>query len=103
MDVEGKSVLVTGAGAGIGRAVAVMFAQRGAARVVLVDIDARSLAASAEAVRAAGARAIALTADLSKPEEVIAVFEEADRETGGLDIVHNNAGIMTGRRISRTR
>ena len=37
-----------------------------------------------------------MTADLSKPEEVIAMFEEADRATGGLDIVHNNAGIMTG-------
>lgn len=96
MDIKGKKVLVTGAGAGIGRAVAIMFADRGADTVVVVDINPANLASTAEAVRAAGGKAITMTADLSKPEEVIAMFEAADRATGGLDIVHNNAGIMTG-------
>ena len=96
MDIKGKKVLVTGAGAGIGRAVAIMFADKGADTVVVVDINAANLASTAEAIGAAGAKAISMTADLSKPEEVIAMFEEADRATGGLDIVHNNAGIMTG-------
>jgi NAD(P)-dependent dehydrogenase (short-subunit alcohol dehydrogenase family) len=96
MDVKGKNAIVTGASAGIGRAVAVMLARHGARTVVVVDIDARGLASVSEEIRAAGSTPIAKAADLSKPDEVIRVFEEADRETGGLDIVHNNAGIMTG-------
>ena len=96
MDVKGKNVIVTGASSGIGRAVAVMLAHRGAASIVVVDIDPAGLASVSAEIRAAGATPIAKVADLSKPEEVIRIFEEADRETGGLDIVHNNAGIMTG-------
>ena len=96
MDVKGKNVIVTGASSGIGRAVAVMLAHQGAASIVVVDIDPAGLALVSAEIRAAGATPIAKVADLSKPEEVIRIFEEADRETGGLDIVHNNAGIMTG-------
>jgi NAD(P)-dependent dehydrogenase (short-subunit alcohol dehydrogenase family) len=96
MDVKGKNIVVTGVSSGIGRAVAVMLARHGAARIVLVDIDAEGLKAVAAEVADAGAIPISMTADLSRPEEVIRVFEEADRQTGGLDIVHNNAGIMTG-------
>jgi 3-oxoacyl-[acyl-carrier protein] reductase len=73
-----------------------MLAREGAAKVVIVDIDPAGLAAVSAEIGAAGAASIAKVADLSKPEEVMRVFAEADRETGGLDIVHNNAGIMTG-------
>ena len=96
MDIGGKNAIVTGAAHGIGEATALMLAQRGAATLVIADIDAQALASVASAVKAAGAEAIVKTADVSKPEEVIRLFEEADAETGGLDIVHNNAGIMTG-------
>jgi NAD(P)-dependent dehydrogenase (short-subunit alcohol dehydrogenase family) len=96
MDVKGKNVLITGVSSGIGRAVAVMLARAGAAKIVLIDIDAKGLESVSGEVAAGGATPIAKVADLSRPEEVIRVFEEADRETGGLDIVHNNAGIMTG-------
>lgn len=96
MDVKGKCVLITGAGSGIGRAVALAVARAGAARVVLVDIDPDGLRSVSADVSALGAAPISKVADLSRPDEVMRVFEEADRETGGLDVVHNNAGVMTG-------
>ena len=99
MDIQGKNAIVTGAGSGIGRAAAVMLAARGAAKVVIVDVNAANLETVAGEVRAAGAQAIAKTADLTKVDEVIRVFGEAERETGGLNIVHNNAGIMSGAEI----
>ena len=96
MDIKGKNAIVTGASAGIGRATAKMLAAAGAAHVVLVDVDEAGLKSLAAEMEAQGCKITTLRADLSKPDEVIGVFETADRETGGLDFVHNNAGIMTG-------
>jgi len=96
MNIEGKSVLVTGASSGIGRATALMLARKGAANVVIVDRNAAGLEDVGAAIRGAGANAILKAADLTQVGEVTRVFEEADDETGGLDIVHNNAGIMSG-------
>lgn len=96
MEIKGKNTLVTGAGQGIGEACAMMLSANGAAKVVLADINEANLNQVAEAVRARGAEAIIRVCDVSKPENVIQLFEEAEAETGGLDIVHNNAGIMTG-------
>lgn len=96
MEIKGKNTLVTGAGQGIGEACAMMLSANGAAKVVLADINEANLNQVAEAVRATGAEAIIKVCDVSKPENVIRLFEEAEADTGGLDIVHNNAGIMTG-------
>lgn len=96
MEIAGRNALVTGAGQGIGEASALMLAEHGAAAVVIADIDAQALAGTAAAIEAAGAKAITRVVDLSHPEAVAALLEEADAESGGLDIVHNNAGIMTG-------
>ncbi|MEL0066229.1 MAG: SDR family NAD(P)-dependent oxidoreductase [Gammaproteobacteria bacterium] len=96
MEIKGKNTLVTGAGQGIGEACAMMLAANGAAKVVLADVNEANLNQVAEAVRATGAEAIIKVCDVSKPENVIRLFEEAEADTGGLDIVHNNAGIMTG-------
>ena len=96
MEIKGKNTLVTGAGQAIGEACAMMLATNGAAKVVLADVNEANLNQVAEAVRATGAEAIIKVCDVSKPENVIRLFEEAEADTGGLDIVHNNAGIMTG-------
>lgn len=96
MDIKGKNAIVTGASAGIGRATARMLAERGAATIVIADVDRAGLETLAAEIRAAGAKAIIKVADLSKADEAIRLYEEADRESGGLDILHNNAGVMTG-------
>lgn len=94
MIVGDKNGLVTGAARGIGAATAILLAERGAARVVLADIDAAE--ETAEQVQAAGAEPIVVVADLSRSEEVVRLLEQAETETGGLHIVHNNAGVMAG-------
>ncbi|MBT4159957.1 MAG: SDR family NAD(P)-dependent oxidoreductase [Gammaproteobacteria bacterium] len=96
MEIKGKNALVTGAGAGIGEASALMLAENGAAKVVIVDIDEGNLKKGADAVRAAGSEPIIKVCDVSVTDNVVQLFEEAEAETGGLDIVHNNAGIMAG-------
>jgi 3-oxoacyl-[acyl-carrier protein] reductase len=96
MQIAGRNALVTGAGQGIGEASALMLAEQGAASVVIADIDAEALAGTAAAISAAGATPIIRVTDLSEPDAVVELLDAADAETGGLDIVHNNAGIMTG-------
>jgi NAD(P)-dependent dehydrogenase (short-subunit alcohol dehydrogenase family) len=96
MDITGKTALVTGAGGGIGRASARMFAEQGAAKVVVVDIDQAALERVSEEIRALGARPIPKVVDLRDSDAVVRLFEAADQETGGLDIVYNNAGVMGG-------
>lgn len=92
--LEGKSALVTGAASGIGRASSLLFAQHGAS-VVVVD-RSNEVEATAEAIRAAGGRAVAVVADVSKEAEVEAFIQTAVREHGGLDVCYANAGISGG-------
>jgi NAD(P)-dependent dehydrogenase (short-subunit alcohol dehydrogenase family) len=73
-----------------------MLAERGAAQIVLADIDEGALEETGSVVRSAGAEVTLVTADLSGPEEAVRLVREADATVGGLDIVHNNAGIMAG-------
>ena len=96
MDIKGKNALVTGAGQGIGEASALMLAQNGVGKLVIVDINETNLNRVADAIQVLGAEAIVKVCDVSEMDNVIQLFEAAEAETGGLDIVHNNAGIMTG-------
>lgn len=96
MDLTGKVVLVTGAGAGIGRASALTLAGRGAGAVVVADVDRAGAEATAEAVRSAGAEALPLVTDVSDPVALQALFTAAEERFGGLDVVHNNAGLVSG-------
>jgi NAD(P)-dependent dehydrogenase (short-subunit alcohol dehydrogenase family) len=88
----GKVALVTGAAGGIGLATAERLAAEGAA-LVLADLPGSALEAAAEAARAAGARALAVSGDVTREADFQALVERAERELGGLDLLVNNAGI----------
>lgn len=89
---QGKVVIVTGAGGGIGRAAAVRFATEGA-DVVTVDLDESSLAETVSRVEQAGARTISIRADVTVSGDVAAYVSAAEERFGGLDVLFNNAGI----------
>ena len=93
MRLAGKTALVTGGAAGIGRATAELFAQEGA-RVAVLDRDGPGASATAESINAAGGAAVFVTADVTRESEVASAIEAAERELGGLDVVHNHAGIL---------
>lgn len=93
MRLAGKVALITGAGGGIGRHAALLFASEGAA-VVAVDVDASSAEATREAVVDAGGEARAFAADVSSAADSEAMVAFAERELEGLDVVFNNAGVM---------
>jgi NAD(P)-dependent dehydrogenase (short-subunit alcohol dehydrogenase family) len=88
----GQVALVTGAGSGIGEATALAFAREGAA-VALSDIDVVGGERVAEAIRAAGGRAVFVAADVAREDDVRALVERTVAEFGRLDCACNNAGI----------
>ena len=97
-EVRGKVALVTGAGAGIGRATAVELARHGARKVVIVDRDIAAAKESADAVRAACAEAAVYEADVSDEAAMNDLAAQVFKEHGVVDILVNNAGIgMAGR------
>ena len=95
MSLAERTAVVTGAGSGLGRAIAVALAARGA-RVAAVDIDAGSAEETARMVGAAGGRTIALRADTSVAADIDRAVSEAVRALGPLEIMVNNAGILDG-------
>src|SRR5277367_1718099 len=102
-DVRGKLALVTGAGAGIGRATAVELARQGADTVVIVDRDVAAAEETATAVRDAGAGAAAYQADVSDDTAINELAAQVNNEHGVVDILVNNAGIgMAGRFLETT-
>lgn len=92
MSINGKVVLVTGAGQGIGRGIALRLARDGA-DIALVDLNDDKIKLVAEEVKALGRRAITIKADISVREEVFAAVNEAEKQLGGFDVIVNNAGI----------
>jgi NAD(P)-dependent dehydrogenase (short-subunit alcohol dehydrogenase family) len=92
MDFTGKVTLVTGGGNGIGRAASVAFARHGA-KVVVVDRDTAGAEATAGIIRQDGGEAIAVTADVTKSEDVKAYVKAAIEKFGRIDCFFNNAGI----------
>ncbi|RMF75452.1 MAG: SDR family NAD(P)-dependent oxidoreductase [Acidobacteria bacterium] len=95
--IEGSTILITGAGSGLGRGMAARMAARGG-RLVLWDIDPRGLEGTAEAVRAAGGGEPACyVCDVSSREAIYETAGRVGREVGPVDILINNAGIVSGR------
>ena len=90
--LKDKVAVVTGAGAGIGLAIAGLFAEEGAS-VYVTDVNGESAAAAAEALRGRGLAATALTVDVSRGQDVSALVREVEKGSGKADIVVNNAGL----------
>jgi NAD(P)-dependent dehydrogenase (short-subunit alcohol dehydrogenase family) len=90
-DLQHKVAVVTGAGSGIGAAIAALFARQGAHVAVLDRSD--SADATVDAIRTAGGRAHAVRCDVSSPSDVTRAFAAIARDADRLDILVNNAGI----------
>jgi 3-oxoacyl-[acyl-carrier protein] reductase len=95
MDLGGKVAVVTGAGSGIGRATALAFAAAGVT-VVVADIDDVGGNETVGLIHDAGRTASFVRVDVTEPRSIEAMLDFAEREHGGVDIVHNNAGLVSG-------
>jgi NAD(P)-dependent dehydrogenase (short-subunit alcohol dehydrogenase family) len=92
MRLKDKVALITGAGSGIGRETALLFASEGA-RVVVVDVNDAGGQAVVEELRESGGEAVYVHADVSKAAEAEAMIRVAEASFGRLDVLFNNAGI----------
>ena len=92
--LKGKIVLVTGAGAGIGRAIAERFAGEGST-VAINDVNADNAEAVAAAINASGGSALATPADVSNSEQVATMIDSVMAAHGTIDVLVNNAGLVS--------
>jgi len=92
LDLAGKTAVVTGAGKGIGQAIAARLAEAGA-EVVVADVDYPAATQTAQDIVARGWQAVAWKVDVASEQEIRDLVREVDTEFGSLDILVNNAGI----------
>ena len=92
MRLSGKVALITGAGSGIGRRAACLFASEGAA-VTAVDIDEETVAETVAAITVAGGRAVAVRADVGRDADCRSMVQKTEEAFGGLHVLFNNAGV----------
>ncbi len=101
-NIEGKVVVITGASSGLGEAAARLLCAQGAC-VVLAARRAARLQALADELAAAGAKATALTTDVTRHEQVKALVDAAVQAYGRIDVMINNAGLMPQALLERLR
>ncbi|MDA8315867.1 MAG: glucose 1-dehydrogenase [Actinomycetota bacterium] len=101
MHVEGKVVVVTGAGAGIGRATAKLFADNGA-KVVVTDVKQDQGEETVQQITSAGGDSMFLRHDVSSEEDWVRVLAAAKEQFGGIDVLVNNAGIYVIAPVTET-
>lgn len=102
MILNGKVAIITGAAQGIGKAVAIKFAQEGA-DIVVSDINLDLAEATAREIEQLGRRSLALKVDVSKPEETEKMAEDVLKTFGRIDILVNNAGITRDTLLMRMK
>lgn len=92
--LAGKIAIITGAGRGIGRAIAVTFAREGCA-VAVADVNEEFARETVTAIEETGGICIAVTGDVSKQGDILKMRETVEGKLGGIDILVNNAGVFT--------
>jgi len=92
LSLKNKVALVTGGGAGLGKACALAFARAGA-KVAICDVNEETLAQSVEAIEQEGVSSIGIRCDVSDASSVRALFDRAEEALGPIDITLNNAGV----------
>jgi all-trans-retinol dehydrogenase (NAD+) len=97
-EIVGKNVVITGGARGIGRQIAIKMARLGG-RIVVYDVAAEALEAIVDEIVAAGGEAYGYVCDVSNRREVYRIADEVKARAGPVDIVVNNAGIISGRRL----
>ncbi|MGJ7492304.1 3-hydroxybutyrate dehydrogenase [Variovorax sp. ZT4R33] len=93
MQLKDKVAFITGSASGIGKEIAILFAQEGA-KIVIADLNKAAADATAAQLKAKGAEAIGVAVDVTSEEQVDAAVEEAAKAFGGIDILVSNAGIQ---------
>jgi NAD(P)-dependent dehydrogenase (short-subunit alcohol dehydrogenase family) len=96
MDIRNRVAVITGGASGIGRSLCLSLADRGAAAVVVADIDAAGAAEVATAIEGSGHRALAVPTDVASADDTQALIARAEEEFGRVDVLCSNAGIIVG-------
>ncbi len=99
MNTQAKFALITGAGQGIGRAIALRLAKDGM-DIAIVDLKKDKMEAVAKEVQALGRKATVFVGDVTDRDQVYAAVDHAEKELGGFDFIVNNAGIAQVQPIS---
>lgn len=91
-NLAGRTALVTGGSRGIGKAIAARLAQHGA-KVVIIGRKPEAAEAAVEEIRAKGGTALAITANITRQDELLSAVEQVEKELGPIDILVTNAGL----------